>query len=79
MTSVPAALSVPLAVTRATLRGVVGRVGVPTPLIQSSARFSAVFERLSAMGLAPLQVMVRIPALRTMSSLLGGSMLIHTR
>src|SRR5690349_9582224 len=47
VTSVPAAASEPLAVTNATLSGAVGAVEV-RPRIQSSARFSAVFERLSA-------------------------------
>jgi hypothetical protein len=48
---VPAAASSPAAVTRATLSGVVGAV-VEDPISQSSVLFSAVFEMLSAMGLA---------------------------
>lgn len=78
MTSVPAVASSPFAVTRATLSGVVGAVDV-SPLMKSRQRFSAVLVSASGMGLAPSQVMVRIPALRTMSSLPGGSRLIHTR
>lgn len=54
MTSVPAALSVPLAVTRATLSGVVGRVGVPMPCSQFSRRLSAASVRLSARATALL-------------------------
>lgn len=51
MTSVPAVASSPLAVTSATLRGVVGAVGV-SPLMKSRALFSAVLVSASGIGLA---------------------------
>jgi hypothetical protein len=74
---VPATVSDPAAVTNATLSGAVGAVDV-RPRMKSRQRFSAVFVRLSLMGVAPFQVTERIPALRTTFSLPGGSRLIHT-